>query len=147
MRPISICLAEDDEDDCILFKEALSEIPIDTKLTRLSDGDKLLKHLMKAGVEVPDVLFLDLNMPLKNGSECLIEIKKNKKLEHLPVIIFSTSFDLDVVKQLYEHGAWYYLRKPAEYANLKLFMQKALALIKEDQDSNYKVDKFVINLQ
>ena len=86
-------------------------------------------------------------MPLKNGSECLLEIKANKKLENLPVIIFSTSFDLDIVKQLYEYGAWYYLRKPNEYSSLKLFMHKALTLVREDQNSGYVVDKFVINLQ
>ncbi len=147
MNPISVCLAEDDEDDYALFKEVLSEIKVATNLTRLSDGDTLLKHLTKEGVQVPDVLFLDLNMPRKNGSECLTEIKNNKKLQNLPVIIFSTSFDLDVVKQLYENGAWYYLRKPTEYASLKLFLNKALALIGEDQNTAYKMDKFVINLQ
>ena len=145
MRPISICLAEDDEDDYHLFKESLNEIPIDTNLIRVSNGEKLITHLAGTA-EIPDVLFLDLNMPLKNGRECLLEIKQREKLRDMPVIIFSTSFDIDIVKQLYEDGAWYYLRKPAEYENQKLFLQKALALLQEDQNPDYVIDKFVINL-
>lgn len=91
-----ILLADDDNDDCLLFKDALGDLPLATHLTIVRDGEQLML-LLNAKEELPDVLFLDLNMPRRNGFDCLSEIKENEKLRSLPVIIFSTSFDPDIV--------------------------------------------------
>ena len=94
----NLLLADDDIDDCIFFKEVLEELPVESFLTTVKDGVELMKFLNTANL--PDVLFLDLNMPRKTGHECLSEIKKDQKLKHLPVIIFSTSFDHVVANAL-----------------------------------------------
>jgi len=122
---INILLADDDKDDCILFKDALEEVPLSTNLTTIHDGEKLMK-LLRSTRELPDVLFLDLNMPRKNGFECLSEIRRHKNLRHLPVIIFSTSFDQEIVKLLYKNGAHYYIRKPNDFERLKQVIHDAL---------------------
>jgi CheY-like chemotaxis protein len=127
-KSISILLAEDDDDDCILFQEALSEIPLKTSLTVLRDGEILMNELSNK-TALPDVLFLDLNMPRKNGCECLIEIKQNERIKDLPVIILSTSFDEAVIRQVYDDGACYYLRKPGEFSDLKMILHKSLQLL------------------
>src|SRR4051812_1809722 len=108
-----LLLADDDNDDCIFFKEALEELPVNASLKIVKDGVELMQSLNEVNGKLPDVLFLDLNMPRKTGYECLDEIKLNHKLKNLPVIIFSTSFDHDVVDALYKKGAHYYVRKPA----------------------------------
>src|SRR6185295_4050117 len=100
-KPLNILLADDDTDDCIFFKAAVKEFSMATTLSTVHDGEQLMELLTKEGNELPDVLFLDLNMPRKNGFECLSEIKQNKNLEHLPVIMFSTSFEQEVVNLLY----------------------------------------------
>lgn len=122
-------LADDDHDDCIFFKEALEELQVQAKLKILNDGVKLMTLLSKPDIILPDALYLDLNMPRKNGFECVIEIKQMEKLKSIPVIIFSTSFDPNVVDILYEQGATYYMQKPAMFSNLKNIIAKSLQLI------------------
>src|SRR5665647_2218424 len=89
---LNILLADDDTDDCIFFKEALRELLLYTNLTTVQDGEQLMQLLTNETNELPHILFLDLNMPRKNGFECLSEIKQNKNLKDLPVVIFTTFF-------------------------------------------------------
>jgi CheY-like chemotaxis protein len=117
--PFNILLADDDIDDCLFFKEALKEFSLPTQLTVVHDGQQLMQLLTNETNELPHVLFLDLNMPRKNGFECLSEIKLDKKLEQLPVIIYSTSFHRKIANMLYETGANYYISKPSEISKLK----------------------------
>jgi CheY-like chemotaxis protein len=142
--PLNLLLADDDADDCIFFKDALEELQVSAKLTTVNDGVQLMQLLSKNEV-LPDVLYLDLNMPRKSGYECLAEIKLHEKLKELPVIIFSTSFDKDVVSLLHERGAHYYIRKPAEFSNLKRVIQKSIALIVETNRQHPEKENFVLN--
>src|SRR5450759_3766148 len=95
LKQLNILLADDDTDDCFFFDKALRETPIATHLTIVHDGEQLMDYLSKNSEHLPDVLFLDLSMPRKTGFECLSEIKENKKLKDLPVVMFSTSFPQD----------------------------------------------------
>lgn len=122
-----ILLADDDEDDCFLFQEALGEISLPTHLVMVHDGEELLLELEKN--QIPDILFLDLNMPKKDGFQCLSEIKQNEKFRSLPVIIFSTSFQPDVVNKLYENGAHYYIRKPSNFEHFKKVIHYVISLV------------------
>ena len=119
LQQLNIVLADDDTDDCIFFKEALAGFSMHTSLTAVHNGEQLMELLTKKTNTLPHVLFLDLNMPRKNGFECLSEIKVNNELNGLPVIIFSTSMEQEVVNLLYKNGAQYYIRKPAEFSNFK----------------------------
>jgi CheY-like chemotaxis protein len=123
-----LLLADDDSDDCIFFREALEDLPFRSTLTTVNDGVELMQHLNKKEAQLPDLLFLDLNMPRKNGFECLEEINLRKNLAQLPVIIFSTSYDPAVINLLYENGARYYIRKPAEFAKLKQAIHTGISL-------------------
>jgi len=131
-RTIRLLLADDDKDDCLFFEEALDELSIPAQLTTVHDGEQLMKFLAKKRTEeLPQVLFLDLNLPRKNGHECLSEIKLDKKLKRLFVIIFSTSSEPDIVNLLYRNGAQHYIRKPAEFSQLKKVIQQALTIVNE----------------
>jgi CheY-like chemotaxis protein len=101
----TLLLADDDSDDCIFFKDALDELPVSANLITVKDGVELMELLSESQTVLPDILFLDLNMPRKTGFECLFEIKANEKLKHLPIVILSTSLDLKVVNSLYDMGA------------------------------------------
>lgn len=132
---ISILLADDDKDDCLLFKEALEELPLQTTLTTVYDGEQLMHILTKKPDGLFHVLFLDLNMPRKNGFACLKEIKHDKILKQLPVIIFSTSYDEHIADLLYKDGAAHYISKPVRFSELKKVIQQALTLIAQNNSS------------
>lgn len=142
---LNLWLADDDMDDCIFFKEALEELQVKANLTSIFDGVELMHQLYKDGANIPDVIYLDLNMPRKNGFECLSEIKANEQFMQIPIIIFSTSYDADVVSNLHECGANYYMRKPGEFSHLKKIIHKSLLLISSSDKSQTPKDKFVIN--
>ncbi|HMG90100.1 MAG TPA: response regulator [Chryseolinea sp.] len=142
--PLNLWLADDDEDDCLFFKEALEELPVDSSLVTVSNGEELMLAL--ATGPGPDILFLDLNMPRKNGFECLCEIKLNEHFRSLPVIIYSTSFNLEVVKLLYEKGAHLYIRKPGEFFALKKVILEALSVAAVKNPVRPAKEKFVIQV-
>lgn len=142
--PINILLADDDTDDCLFFKEALEELPVSTHLTTVHDGEQLMCWLNKTKDVLPHVLFLDMNMPRKRGVECLAEIRLDEKLKQLPVVIFSTSFDKDLVDQMYDSGANYYLRKPNDFSKLKKIIHHALTLMDNKDFSQSKKENFIL---
>jgi len=126
--PINLILADDDDDDCDFFKEALDELPLATNLLTVHDGQELMQYLTQEENTLPHVLFLDLNMPRKSGFDCLLEIKQNEKLKQLPVIIFSTSLDAETTNRLQQQGANYCLRKPVEFSQFKEVMNGLVAV-------------------
>ena len=146
-RPLHILLADDDKDDRFFFKMALDSLNIPTQLVAVVDGEKLMEFLAENADQLPDVLFLDLNMPRKNGFECLSEIKSDPLLKHLPVIIFSTSFELEVVNLLFKNGAQFFMRKPAEFSQLKKIIQQTVQRITGETIGQPGREGFVLTVQ
>ena len=143
---INLLLADDDADDRLLFEEALTDLPIQCAFKSVTNGAQLMDFLHSHVSELPDVLFLDLNMPLKNGFECFTEIRLNEKLKSLTVIIYSTSLVDDVVNLLYENGAQYYVRKPGDFSELKKIIHAALLLAMDASYEKPPKENFVIEV-
>ena len=122
----SIYLADDDADDCLLFEDALREVCETTELVTANDGVELIDLMEKTVPPSPDVIFLDLNMPRKNGFECLELIRKTKKWKDIPVVIFSTTGQEDMIKKVHEQGANYFMRKPGSFPKLKQAIKQIL---------------------
>ena len=93
---------------------------------------------------LPDLLFLDLNMPRKNGSECLAEIRQIDKLKDFPIVIFSTSLDSEIVDVMYNKGATFYIRKPGDFSKLKSVIENALIIASENNFKQPERTHFVI---
>lgn len=128
--PITIILAEDDEDDIMLFKESLAALKMNIHLILVQNGEELMKLLYK-NEHLIKMIFLDVNMPRKNGLACLTEIKQDEKLQSLPVIMLSTSSETKTVRRLYETGAQYFIQKPNEFEQLKNLIKRAITLVIE----------------
>ena len=141
---INILLADDDKTDCLLFKDALEELPVSARLTIVHNGEQVIEELTKKGNKLPDVLFLDLNMPLKNGFASLGEIKRSSELQNLPVIIFSTASERETVKNVFRDAAHYYICKPVDFSQLKKVIYEALTLITQKNNPLPLEDKFMI---
>ena len=141
---MNILLAEDDQDDRDFFDMALKEIPIPTHLTAVYDGEQLMDYLYKNSEHLPNVLFLDLNMPRKNGFECLCEIKENEKLKDIPVVMFSTSYprdsnyEEDMINRLLKIGAHDFIRKSDNLVQLKESIRQIIKRVEGKESSGKK---------
>jgi CheY-like chemotaxis protein len=113
----NILQIDDDTDDCELFLEALQAVS-NALYTSINDPVVALKKLTLSEI-APDVIFLDLNMPVMSGLEFLTEIKKNDVAKNIPVIIFSTSQFDEIKNQARNRGAHDFISKPSDFDELK----------------------------
>jgi CheY-like chemotaxis protein len=144
LKQLNILLADDDTDDCFFFKKALDELLLVTQLTIVHDGEQLMNYLFKNTKNLPDILFLDISMPRKNGLECLSEIKQNKKLQDLPLVLLSTSNSKDMISTVFKIGAHVYIHKPGDFEQLKQVIHHALPIATEKIFSDSPV-KYILN--
>lgn len=126
----NILLADDDGDDSLLFFNALEEINLSTNFISVQDGEQLMKYLENADI-LPDIIYLDMNMPRKNGAVCLVEIKSDKRLKDIPVIIISTSLEPGLIEYLFMNGAHYFIRKPNAFSKLKFLLYNSIVLLSQ----------------
>lgn len=122
---VTILMADDDEDDCMLAREALAESRLANNLYLVRDGEELMDYLYQRGKYAdlnlaprPGLILLDLNMPKKDGREALREIKADPQLKHIPVVVLTTSKAEEDIYRSYELGANSYITKPVTFASL-----------------------------
>jgi len=141
---LKILMADDDDDDRYFFEKALKKVSIPSKLITVDDGEQLMDYLIKNKGEFPDVLFLDINMPRKNGYECLIEIKSNPNIKDFPVIMYSTSLKDTMADMLFETGAHYYLRK-GDFSELVKHLELLVTMLEANNFPKPSKEDFVLN--
>jgi DNA-binding NarL/FixJ family response regulator len=108
----NIWIADDDIDDCTVFERALKIAAPKSDLTIINASEDLML-LLKS--QKPDILFLDLNMPSKNGIDCLREMNEREELRSMPIIIYSSSNNQKDINFSYGYGAHLYVRKPSTF--------------------------------
>ena len=146
-RPLHILLADDDADDRSFFEEALTEVPVSSTLTTLEDGQKLMDFLAEIRhPPPPDLIFLDINMPCKNGKVCLKEIRSNRKFEDVPVIMFSTSSQQRDIDEAYSDGANLYISKSVFFEDDVNILKRLLAINWKEYQPKPGKKRFVLGL-
>lgn len=126
-KTIHILLADDDAVDRELFAEALKSTQVKCKLDEVSGGEEVFTHL-NSNTSKPDLIILDLNMPVKDGRETLRELKANKNFKYIPVIILSTSNSHFDISHSYDSGASLFLTKPHSFPDLVDMLRVLLTL-------------------
>jgi len=116
---LTLLIVDDDVDDCEFFCEAVSEINPHSRCLMANNGEDALMKLRTGMTNLPDLIFLDLNMHRMDGRKCLIELKKDIKLKNIPVIILTTSSSKKDMEETRILGASYFLTKPSEYQELR----------------------------
>lgn len=144
VKSLLIYLADDDKEDRTLFKEALKEIDDEACVKEFENGVILMKHLLDNNKALPHVIYLDLNMPLMNGEECLNDIKNEYRLSNIPIIIYSTADNKTRMKDFQNKGVNFYLVKPNSFEKLKVLLRKSLENLQLPLDS-IDTSKFVIS--
>ena len=143
-QPLHILLADDDENDRLLFTEAFADLKIKTIVRTVNNGIQLMEWLNRKDITLPDLLFLDLNMPQKNGLECLQEIRSNEKLKEISVAIYSTSDNKKDMEETFHSGANVYITKPNSFNKLKQVLEKAVMMAYQYQNKSMKRENFLL---
>ena len=145
MDAIRLYLADDDKEDREIFIEALGDIPLETKVKQFNNGVDLMDDLFSADT-LPDVIFLDLYMPIMDGFECLMDIRNFSKFDGIKIVVYSSSYVKREVNQLKMDGADQYLQKPNSFNDLKALLLKSLKPIKSSITANKASSEFVVLL-
>lgn len=122
MPNINVLLVDDDSEESYLFNEALEHAHLNIRLSRANDGNDLINYLLTK--PTPDLVFMDLNMPYKDGLEALTEIRGNPQFKDLPLIIYSTTRNENSINTSYEKGANLFVIKPDDFEELMQLVKK-----------------------
>lgn len=132
----TLLLCDDDDDDRFFFRDAVKEVDEKIIVNTVNNCEELITTLDNP-TNIPDLLFLDLNMPRSNGKQCLEKIRKNPALENLPVIIYSTSVHGMDIDETYSKGANLYIQKSNNFTKFK----KLISTVLSNQLDIYRPDK------
>lgn len=129
---IHILLADDSPDEHFLFIHTIKGIDKNVRVTTVTNGEELITRLEKEDTELPDIIFLDINMPLKNGKESLADIRADSRLKELPVIIYSTSDEKKDIEETFQLGANLYVKKPQDFIELEDILAGVIRLYRNE---------------
>lgn len=138
----SIILTDDDEDDRDIFRSALHTTHADITLHTFDDGEALRQYICHDKTEMPQLIFLDINMPRLNGFECLTKLRAKYKPHELPVVMYTTSTQKADHEKALRLGANLYAHKPTDYHSLKILITKVLLI--DWQDRQTTQDNFLM---
>ena len=125
---IYVLLADDDGDDRLFFEEAIMELQLKVDLRMVKDGMELMNYLHGSGITLPQILFLDLNMPFKNGFQCLEEMRTVKAFDEIIIVLYSTTARPSDIEAGFKKGANLFIHKPNSYSLLKQILYKILMM-------------------
>jgi CheY-like chemotaxis protein len=137
-----ILLAEDDLDDVEIFETALQEVGQPYIMRNAKNGDVLFVMLKN---KLPYLLFLDIHMPCKDGMACIVEIRKNREYDKLPVIMYTSMFTEKIIEETYRNGANLYITKTNTIQELVSKLKKVFSIDWNDYLHFPPREQFVIN--
>lgn len=140
---LTVLLADDDMDDRMLFSDAITHLKLPVDLQLVKDGAELMDYLLTSAVIMPEILFLDLNMPRKNGFECLEEIKNHPSLKNIFTIIYSTTESQKEIDIVFERQANLFIKKPNSFTELKNILLQVLTRDIKEQFSSQTKEQFI----
>lgn len=117
MRTTYFMIIDDDADDRFFFQEAVTKMPSSAECLEANGCEEAIE-LLRAAEQLPHYIFLDINMPRVDGRECLKQLKRDAGFNHIPVIMYSTSFSRETINEFHTLGASNYLNKPTDINNL-----------------------------
>jgi DNA-binding response OmpR family regulator len=143
---VHIILTDDDSDEFELFKDAFHSLNVKHKLDYFRNGRELMDFLNAPDNPVPDILFLDLNMPVMSGIECLHEIRADKRFKSMPIAIYSTSSSEKDQHDTFMGGANIYIRKPDSFEEMKRIIRHVLKVSWQFHTSSLNMDTFILSI-
>lgn len=143
---ILITLADDDEDDRLFFSDAFDELKINTVVNTVKNGRELINFLDHPETVLPNIIFLDLNMPILNGIDCLKELKQNDKFKDIAIAIYSTSSSEEDIENTFVLGANIYIKKPSNFNDLKKILSDVVTINWQYHTNGLNKENFLLRL-
>lgn len=140
-QKITVLLADDDQDDQFLFRHAIERLGVPIMLVTANNGLDVIEYLQCPTNPIPHMIFLDINMPVLNGFECLSKIRDIQKCCQLPVAIYSTSSEKKDFEEAFRRGANTCITKPCGISDLKDVLRNILVK-NQDRLCNIDTDSF-----
>ncbi|RAV99168.1 response regulator [Pseudochryseolinea flava] len=137
---MTLLYVDDDPDDLDLLYTILMDIDPDIRYIPFQKGKEAMNFLELA-TDLPDMIFMDINMPIMNGKQCLTEIRKSNRLRHLPVIMYTTSSEEREIKECYKLGATDFLIKPS---NIQEFHSGLVAVLNNQKNERLKFNSPIV---
>lgn len=131
-------MIDDDYDDSALLQELIAGIAPGVHYTAAEDGKEALEKLIDQGFPLPDVIFLDLNMPRMDGKECLRQLKADERLKRIPVIIYTTSSQQRDVEETIRGGAVCFISKPLEIHEVESILKEVMRSVPDQLEANLR---------
>ena len=139
---LNILIVDDDEDDSLTLADAIQSVLPSCNLHFEGDGIAALRFI-KTKIP-PDLVFLDLNLPLKNGMDCLKEISGLNLLPDTPIVIYSTSGSIEEIDLCYRYGAMFYIVKPTSDKELTKLITRAISILGKPKSERVDKTHFVL---
>lgn len=144
---IRICLTDDDQDDREFFADAVADLHLNVTVEYCTNGLELLNYLYDKNRIIPDIIFLDLNMPIMSGFETLQQIREGVLFKDIPIIaIYSTSSSQEGINNTFGCGANAYIVKPTDFKELKKLIRKVIEMDWKEQLQHSKLESFIITV-
>ncbi|KQS50002.1 MULTISPECIES: response regulator [Flavobacterium] len=144
---LAIALLDDDQEEHLLFKEVADDFSEIKSVLSFAKGKEMLDYLGgKDKNVIPDILFLDLNMPILSGLDCLIEIRKKEEYKNLPIVIYSTSSSEKDKEVTYRNGANLYVNKPIEFSDMKKIFMEVLKINWKERSGAFNFQNFFLSV-
>ncbi|RWX00899.1 response regulator [Flavobacterium cerinum] len=144
---VRVLLTDDDEDDREFFADAITDLYLHYPVEFCKNGLELLNRLYDKSLHVPDIIFLDLNMPIMSGFETLQQIRNDVQFKDIPVIaIYSTSATEEAIKNTFGLGANAYIVKPVVFDDLKELLKKVIEMDWNEKLNNSQIESFIITI-
>lgn len=137
---MTLLYVDDDPDDLDLLYSILMDIDPEIRYIPFQKGKEAMSYLMLAD-DLPDMIFMDINMPVMNGKQCLTEIRMSDRLKHLPVIMYTTSSEEKEIKECYKLGATDFLIKPN---NIHEFQTGLLAVLNNQKNDRLRFNPSIL---
>jgi CheY-like chemotaxis protein len=145
VRSFDVILADDDAEDRLFFLEAFKDLNLSLGVNTVNDGAALLEYLNDIE-HIPQIIFLDLNMPKVDGLTCLKEIRSNPRYKDVCIVIYSTSSNEDEIENCLVIGANFYIKKPSDFDKLKSMLYKVITFNGHCQKPHMEREFFLFSL-
>jgi response regulator RpfG family c-di-GMP phosphodiesterase len=143
---LNVILVDDDEGNIVFFKNILKELKIGIKVQAFQNGSDLLEYLNSEDALVPEILFMDFDIPKKNALECLQEIKENFKLENMVTAVYSSNLSEAEVENIFVNGGNIFMKKPNDYSALKKVVSEIITINWQYHTSGFNKDNFIMKV-
>jgi CheY-like chemotaxis protein len=142
---LHILLVDDNKNEHVFFTHALKSIDQSVRLDSLTSGTALIERIYDSSRPLPDILFLDVNMPVKSGKECLALLRTDGRFDGMPIVMYSTSDAETDTDETFALGADLYVRKPVEIVDLAYLLRAVLAVYHQGNIRQTSREQYVIS--